>query len=129
MTGIVSSVPFNAGSRPIVPAGKSPGRSAPSRRASPSWQERVAAFHRHIELILSHSSEKRRYAELRKACAWYSKGLHAGSGLRQAAGETKDPDEIIRLGRDFFNPDRDLGAPRIGRPAMLAPFAAAAAAS
>jgi nifR3 family TIM-barrel protein len=56
------------------------GEPAP---VSPSIAERRAAFVRHTALIFAHTPPKRLVIELRKACAWYGKGLHGGGVLRQ----------------------------------------------
>ena len=41
-------------------------------------------------------------AELRKTLAWYSRGLYAGSALRQRASTVGDPAALVDLGEAFF---------------------------
>ena len=69
---------------------------------APSHADRAAAFARHVELIVSLVPERRQHVELRKACVWYAKGLPGCNALRQAAGTTKEPAEIIAIGRAFW---------------------------
>ena len=40
--------------------------------------------------------------ELRKTLAWYSRGLFAGSALRQRASTVGDPAALIDMGEAFF---------------------------
>lgn len=68
----------------------------------PTAIERSQAFARHIELICSHCEPKRRATELRKACAWYAKGLAGANGLRQSVWALTDADAIVQTGRAFF---------------------------
>ncbi|MBI4511899.1 MAG: tRNA dihydrouridine synthase DusB [Deltaproteobacteria bacterium] len=68
----------------------------------PTLRERVGAFERHVELILSHGPSSRHHVELRKACAWYSRGLHGGSALRQKVFSLCDPAAIVEEARSFF---------------------------
>jgi tRNA-dihydrouridine synthase B len=68
----------------------------------PSLAERALAFHRHVELILGHADPKRRASELRKACAWYAKGLAGANALRQSVWALTDAHEILSTGHAFF---------------------------
>ena len=43
-----------------------------------------------------------RIHELRKTLAWYSRGLHGGSGLRQASFTTTDVAALRAMGEEFF---------------------------
>ena len=72
----------------------------------PTFEERARVFERHAALILAHSPERMRFVELRKACAWYSKGLPHGNSLRLRVFEMKDPHAILSEGRAFFRPRR-----------------------
>jgi tRNA-dihydrouridine synthase B len=74
---------------------------APSS-AAPSIAERAAAFERHVELIQRLTPERRHVVELRKACAWYGKGLHEGGQLRQKAWAASTAAEVLALGRAFW---------------------------
>jgi len=70
---------------------------------NPSIAERRAAFERHVELILRLSPEKKHATELRKACAWYGKGLHSGGQLRQRAWAARDAREVLQVATDFWS--------------------------
>ena len=61
----------------------------------PTPLERAAVFERHVELILRHAVAKMHVVELRKACAWYSKGLPRGNALRQTVWSMSDPEVIL----------------------------------
>jgi nifR3 family TIM-barrel protein len=68
----------------------------------PTLSERVSAFRRHISLILEHTEAKRHVHEVRKACAWYAKGLHGANNLRQRLWSIDDASEVVREARAFF---------------------------
>jgi nifR3 family TIM-barrel protein len=68
----------------------------------PSLAERHVVWRRHAALVLEHSPEKMRKHELRKTLAWYSRGLFAGSALRQRASTVGDPAALVDLGDAFF---------------------------
>jgi nifR3 family TIM-barrel protein len=68
----------------------------------PSLAERAAAFRRHIELIQEHTDPRRRVHEVRKACAWYAKGLSGANSLRQRIWTIDDPIEVIAIAQGFF---------------------------
>jgi nifR3 family TIM-barrel protein len=68
----------------------------------PTLAERLAVWRRHTALVLEHSPEKMRLHELRKTLAWYSRGLHGGSALRQQAFEAPAPPALLELGERFF---------------------------
>lgn len=68
----------------------------------PSFEERALAFGRHVELILAHAEPKRHAPELRKACAWYAKGLAGANALRQSVWALTDAHAILSAGHSFF---------------------------
>src|SRR6185295_9257770 len=68
----------------------------------PSLAERHAVWRRHAALVVEHSPEKMRKHELRKTLAWYSRGLFAGSALRQRASTVGDPAALVEMGDTFF---------------------------
>jgi tRNA-dihydrouridine synthase len=68
----------------------------------PSLAERHAVWRRHAALVIEHSPEKMRKHELRKTLAWYSRGLFAGSALRQRASTVGEPAALIDMGESFF---------------------------
>jgi nifR3 family TIM-barrel protein len=69
---------------------------------APTFAERAAAFDRHLGLILELTEAKRHVVELRKACAWYAKGLHGANALRQSVWTLTTSHDIVRAGREFF---------------------------
>jgi hypothetical protein len=73
----------------------------------PSLTERHTVWRRHAALVVEHSPEKMRKHELRKTLAWYSRGLFAGSALRQRASTVGEPAALVELGEAFFT---DLAA-------------------
>ena len=68
----------------------------------PSLQERREVFLRHVDLMRSHTPEKKIIHELRKAVAWYTKGLPDSAVLRDQAQAPKDPDGLIAATAQFF---------------------------
>ena len=68
----------------------------------PSLAERHTVWRRHADLVVEHSPEKMRKHELRKTLAWYSRGLFAGSALRQRASTVGDPGALLEMGDAFF---------------------------
>src|SRR4029078_10417954 len=71
-------------------------------RGPPSLAERHTVWRRHAALVLEHSPEKMRKHELRKTLAWYSRGLFAGSALRQRASTVGEPAALVEMGDAFF---------------------------
>jgi nifR3 family TIM-barrel protein len=69
----------------------------------PTLAERRAVWRRHAELVLAHSPERMRIHELRKTLAWYSRGLHGGSHLRQRSFDRGDVAALVDLGESFFD--------------------------
>ena len=68
----------------------------------PSLAERRVVWRRHAALVVEHSPDKMRKHELRKTLAWYSRGLYAGSALRQRASTVGDPTALLEMGEAFF---------------------------
>jgi tRNA-dihydrouridine synthase B len=68
----------------------------------PTLEERQAVFRRHVGLILELKHGPRVLHEVRKACAWYARGLHGGSRLRTALWSTADVDATVALAEAFF---------------------------
>jgi hypothetical protein len=44
----------------------------------------------------------RQFVELRKACAWYARGLRGANSLRQTVWALDTPDPIVDAAREFF---------------------------
>ncbi len=68
----------------------------------PSLIERRAIFRRHVGLIRELRDSKRNLHEVRKACAWYAKGLHGCNALRIAVWEAPDVDAACALVEAYF---------------------------
>jgi tRNA-dihydrouridine synthase B len=79
----------------------------------PSLDDRRAVFRRHVGLIRELRNGPRTLHEVRKACAWYAKGLHGCNALRIKVWETPTVELLIDVVEDFFaqlmDRDRRLG--------------------
>jgi tRNA-dihydrouridine synthase B len=94
----------------------------------PSLAERRAVFLRHVELMREHSPEKRILHELRKAVAWYTKGLPGSADLRDNSKTPSEPAELIAMTAQFFLEQGLRGGRQhpAARPAALLDIAARA---
>ena len=69
----------------------------------PGLEERLAVFRRHVDLIETlKKGDKRMLHEVRKACAWYAKGLYGCNALRLRVWETPDLAASRALVEDYF---------------------------
>jgi len=68
----------------------------------PTLDERVAAFRRHVELIFSLRSGPKVIHEIRKACAWYARGLRGVNELRQRVWKLSDPQAAVAAAEACF---------------------------
>lgn len=68
----------------------------------PTMAERLATFDRHLDLIRELRAGPKLIHEVRKAVAWYAKGLPGCNGLRKRVWTIACPDEVVRLAREFF---------------------------
>src|SRR3569623_1508228 len=57
---------------------------------APTLEERLSVFRRHIELIEKLKSGPRTLHEVRKACAWYARGLYGCNALRLKVWDCPD---------------------------------------
>ena len=64
--------------------------------------ERLAVFRRHVGLIETLRPGPRTLHEVRKACAWYAKGLYGCNSLRLKVWETPDLPGAKALVEDYF---------------------------
>ena len=70
----------------------------------PSREERLETIERHVALMEKCFTDRRTLgANLKKYVAAYAKGMHGAANFRQTALECDDPDEILRLTREFFS--------------------------
>jgi tRNA-dihydrouridine synthase B len=68
----------------------------------PTLEERVHVFRRHLDLIESLKSGPRLMHEVRKACAWYARGLYGCNALRLRVWEAPDLATARTLVEDYF---------------------------
>jgi tRNA-dihydrouridine synthase len=68
----------------------------------PSIEERCAIFRRHLGLIREMRTGPKVINEVRKACAWYAKGLHGCNALRLRVWDAPDIDAAAALVEEFF---------------------------
>ena len=77
---------------------------------APDMGERIRVFNRHINLILELKNGPKVIHEVRKACAWYAKGLYGGSKLRQTIWKINDPQSVYQTTLDYFTGLRERPA-------------------
>jgi tRNA-dihydrouridine synthase B len=68
----------------------------------PGIEERRAIFRRHTGLIRDLRGGPKLLSEIRKACAWYAKGLHGCNALRLRVWEAPDVDAALALVEQYF---------------------------
>ncbi len=69
----------------------------------PSIEARQLTFTRHLELILELKAGKKLLHEVRKASAWYAKGLHGCNTLRQQIWKIYQPELVVAAVNDYFD--------------------------
>jgi len=69
---------------------------------APTLEERLAVFRRHVGLIEQLKRGPRTLHEVRKACAWYARGLYGCNALRLRVWEVKDLAVACSLVEDYF---------------------------
>ncbi|MEO8705437.1 MAG: tRNA-dihydrouridine synthase, partial [Kofleriaceae bacterium] len=68
----------------------------------PGLEERLTVFRRHVELIEKLKKGPRTLHEVRKACAWYARGLYGCNSLRLRVWETPDLATARALVEEYF---------------------------
>jgi nifR3 family TIM-barrel protein len=68
----------------------------------PSLSERLAVYRRHVDLIDALKTGPRKLHEVRKACAWYARGLYGCNALRLRVWESPDMAAARVLVEEFF---------------------------
>jgi tRNA-dihydrouridine synthase B len=87
---------------------------------APTIPDRLAVMRRHLDLMRRHAPPKRLVHEIRKACAWYTKGLPGCAQFRERTQHVVDFDVLIALAEDFFH--EQLRVPRvIGSESAISP--------
>jgi nifR3 family TIM-barrel protein len=69
----------------------------------PDLDERARVFRRHIGLILEIKSGPKLLHEVRKASAWYAKGLRGCNTLRQQIWKIRQPELVYQTCLDYFD--------------------------
>lgn len=69
----------------------------------PDIDERADIFRRHIGLILELKAGPKLLHEVRKASAWYAKGLRGCNALRKKIWSIREPDEVYQTCLDYFD--------------------------
>jgi tRNA-dihydrouridine synthase B len=68
----------------------------------PTLEERIHVFRRHVDLIEKLKGGPRTLHEVRKACAWYARGLYGCNALRLRVWEAPDLATARTLVDDYF---------------------------
>jgi nifR3 family TIM-barrel protein len=68
----------------------------------PNLVERRDVFRRHVQLITELRNNPRNLHEVRKACAWYARGLYGCNALRLKVWETPALAGAVALVEDYF---------------------------
>ncbi len=92
-----------AGIRAWLRGGPEPG--------PPSLSSRREVFRRHVALMRERTPDKRILHEVRKAVAWYSKGLPRSAELRDRVSGVEDPAILVELAEQFFTSLKDRVMP------------------
>ena len=69
--------------------------------SEPTIEERLQVFLRHVDLIAQHAPKKRLVHELRKAVAWYTKGLWRSAEVRERAFQLSPGDDALMQVREI----------------------------
>jgi len=69
----------------------------------PDVRERARVFGKHIDLITQHTPAKKLVHELRKAVAWYTKGLRDSAHVRERAFNVLDPVQVREIALSYFS--------------------------
>ena len=69
---------------------------------APTLDERLSVYRRHVDLIEQLRGGPRTLHEVRKACAWYARGLYGCNALRIRVWEAPDLAAARQLVEDYF---------------------------
>src|SRR3569623_799536 len=69
---------------------------------APTLEERLSVYRRHVDLIEQLRGGPRTLHEVRKACAWYARGLYGCNALRLRVWETPDLASARQLVEEYF---------------------------
>lgn len=79
---------------------------------SPTVEERSEVFLRHVALMRGRTEDKRLIHEVRKAVAWYTKGLPGSAELRDQHKAPREPDALVAATVAYFT-ELAKGRPRL----------------
>ncbi|MCE9577793.1 MAG: tRNA-dihydrouridine synthase [Deltaproteobacteria bacterium] len=68
----------------------------------PTLEERLAVYRSHVKYILELKSGPRVLHEIRKACAWYARGLFGCNAFRLEVWQTPAIEDVVALGERYF---------------------------
>ncbi|MBN2797063.1 MAG: tRNA dihydrouridine synthase DusB [Clostridia bacterium] len=72
------------------------------RIEGPSPEERIRVALKHLELLLKYKGDRRGMMEMRKHAAWYLKGLHGSSKVKDQLNQAVSSEEMIGLMMNFL---------------------------
>jgi len=78
----------------------------------PTVEERSEVFLRHVALMRGRTEDKRLIHEIRKAVAWYTKGLPGSAHLRDQSQAPREPDALVAATVGYFA-ELAKGRPRL----------------
>jgi len=78
----------------------------------PLMAQRREVFHQHVALIRELRAGPKVIHEIRKACAWYAKGLPDADAFRQTIWKLAQPAEVLAAAETFFAEHTVQGARR-----------------
>jgi tRNA-dihydrouridine synthase B len=68
----------------------------------PRMEQRREVFHQHVALIRELRGGPKVIHEIRKACAWYAKGLADADAFRQTIWKLRQPAEVLDAAEAYF---------------------------
>ena len=68
----------------------------------PTIEERIDVYRQHLNLIMEHKKGPKLLHEVRKAVAWYAKGLRGCNNLRKKVWKLERVEEVIQSTEDYF---------------------------
>jgi tRNA-dihydrouridine synthase B len=77
------------------------------RAANPSLKEQFHTILEHYQAMLSHYGVEAGLRIARKHLGWYSKGLPGSADFRTRVNQIDDPNAVMALVRDFYQPQID----------------------
>jgi len=79
-------------------------------RPDPSLDEQFSIITDHYEQSLAHYGSETGVNMMRKHLGWYTKGLPGSAEFRNRVNQIPDPDQVLGMLRDFYDPWRSRAA-------------------